>query len=88
MPPGSVRSGPEVKYTKLQRLGLYESLLHRLQFASAVTMRSDEVYDLLELIGDWSYAHRAGNGERTEREQQAAIDKALAAIETYLKGSG
>jgi len=83
----SETSGTDMdKYTEHQRFTTYERLLHRLAMAHSVTLLRQDVYDLLGLISDWSYAHRRGNGELTDKEQQRGIDMELTAIDTYLRG--
>lgn len=63
--------------TLKEKVAVYEQLLHDLHFHSSVTMRHDLVMDLLKKISSWSFAHRAGNGEYSEKEQQQAIDAAF-----------
>jgi hypothetical protein len=55
---------------------VYETLLHRIQLHREVTMDAKRVMELLDLICAWSRAHRAGNGELSEDEQQDLIKKA------------
>ena len=57
-----------------EKIEVYEALLHDLYFHSTVTMRHDAVMDCLNRIGAWSYAHRQGNGEFSEKEQQELVD--------------
>jgi hypothetical protein len=40
-------------------------------------MNQAAVIALLDKIGSWSYAHRRGNGEYNEKEQQAIVDGAF-----------
>ena len=56
---------------------MYESLLHLLQLNAEVTLNHENVKKLIGNICSWSYAHRRGNGEPTDEEQQAMIDKAF-----------
>lgn len=53
----------------------YEALLHHIHFARAVAMDGKRVGELLDLISDWSYAHRVGNGEYSDQEQAAVVAK-------------
>jgi hypothetical protein len=41
------------------------------------------VYELIGLICSWSYAHRCGNGELSDKEQQAIIDRALQRLKEF-----
>lgn len=62
------------KITKDEKIKMYEGLLHDLQMFYAVTLNSAQVKKLLDNIAAWSYAHRQGNGELTDKEQQEHID--------------
>lgn len=71
-------SSKKIKHpTMHEKIKVYEELLHSLQFHSTVSMRHDQVLAILEKINAWSYAHRQGNGELSEAEQQARIDEAF-----------
>ena len=69
-----------------EELELFRHLMHRIQMHYAITLNSEEVKNMLKLIDSWSYAHRVGNGQLTEEEQQEKVDKALQNIEEYLNG--
>jgi|APFre7841882793_1041355.scaffolds.fasta_scaffold14583_2 hypothetical protein len=56
---------------------VYCAAFHYIQLHAAVTMNSDKVKEMIYAICDWSYAHRSGNGELTEEEQQARIDNSF-----------
>lgn len=66
--------------TNKEKIEVYEDLLHALYFARSVTMNRERVMELLDAIGNWSYAHRMGNGELTGKEQQELVDKAFGKI--------
>lgn len=51
----------------------YEALLHEIHFAAAVAMNGQRVKDLIDLISNWSFAHRAGNGEYSDQAQAAMV---------------
>ena len=59
---------------------MYESFLHLLQLNAEVTLNADGVKKLISNACSWSYAHRRGNGELTDDEQQAIIDKAFVTL--------
>ena len=61
----------------VEKVYMYEGLLHDIQMFSAVVMDGQKVGKLIDNINSWSYAHRCGNGEHSEEEQQAIIDKAF-----------
>ena len=60
-----------------EKVQMYEEFLHRLQLNAEVVMNANAVKQLIDNACVWSYAHRRGNGEPTEEEQQAMIDKAF-----------
>jgi hypothetical protein len=55
---------------------VYETLLHRIQLAQEVTMDANRVVELIDQICAWSRAHRVGNGEYSDEEQNTLIKKA------------
>lgn len=63
--------------TDAQKIIQYEQLLHDIQLYREVVMDSEKVKTLLDNICRWSYAHRRGNGELTEEEQQTLVDEAF-----------
>ncbi len=63
--------------TQKEKIAVYEQLLHDLQFYYSVAMRPEVVKELLNRIDSWSYAHRSGNGELSEAEQQDQINHAF-----------
>ena len=63
--------------TAEQKIEMYEQLLHQIQMYAEVSMNPDKVGKLINNICNWSYAHRRGNGEPSEEEQQAMIDRAF-----------
>ena len=62
--------------TLRQKVEQYESLLENISLymntGSQINIRR-----LLNNIDDWSYSHRKGNGELSEKEQQKIINKAF-----------
>lgn len=66
-----------LKLTKdKEKMAVYESMFHALHFAQ-VAMNPERVGKLLDSISAWSYAHRQGNGELSDEEQQKLIERAL-----------
>jgi hypothetical protein len=61
------------KLTVSEKLKILEQLLHNISLEYACTMNHSRVKSYLNLIDDWSYAHRK---EATEKEQAIAIEKA------------
>jgi DNA-binding transcriptional MerR regulator len=60
---------------------IYENVFHRLQLYGEVTLNGDKLSKLLKKIYDWSYAHRQGNGELSDEEQQELINSCLRKLE-------
>jgi hypothetical protein len=59
-----------------QKVEQYESLLELLSlYMNAGSQIS--IQKLLNNIDNWSYSHRVGNGELSEKEQQQIINKAF-----------
>lgn len=69
--------------TDAEKVKAYERILHKVQWYAAVNINYVKMEDLIELICNWSYAHRSGNGELTEEEQQARIDEAFKKLEAF-----
>ena len=63
--------------TDKEKVLQYERLLHAIQLNAEVAMDSARVGQLIQNICKWSYAHRVGNGELSESEQNAVIKKAF-----------
>lgn len=53
----------------------------------AVTMDSDGVKEGLELMYNWSHAHRAGNGELSDEEQDAMVLSVIEKMREYANQS-
>lgn len=73
--------------TMKEKINVYESVLHRIQMLREVAMNKEALIELLDIIGSWSYAHRSGNGELTEKEQQERIDYHFNRLKENLWGS-
>ena len=69
----ALRAAFERYSSKVQK---YEEFLHAINYAMVACNR-ERVEKLLSNAFAWSYAHRVGNGELTDQEQQAMIDRAL-----------
>jgi hypothetical protein len=66
--------------TQKEKVKIYERLLHNISYA--VTAGNNErVRELVSLIDSWSYAHRSGNGELSDREQRTRVLLALRRLE-------
>ena len=60
-----------------EKTQVYEQLLHKIQLNAEVVMDHEIVGDLIRNICSWSYAHRRGNGEYSEAEQDAIVRRAF-----------
>lgn len=61
---------------KDEKIAIYERYLHALSIMCMCT----DGFGVKELVTNadiWSYAHRVGNGELSDDEQQKAIDRAF-----------
>jgi len=60
-----------------KKVNQYESFLHSLQLHAEVCMEDEKTKRLVSNACSWSYAHRRGNGEYSDEEQEAIINKAF-----------
>jgi hypothetical protein len=63
--------------TEREQLEVCYAILHKINQYSSITMNSERMGKLIDAINAWSYAHRRGNGEFTQQEQQELVDKAF-----------
>ena len=62
--------------TLAEKVMQYEEFLHKIN--SFVTVCNHEgIRELVQNADSWSYAHRVGNGEMSDRKQQQLIDVAF-----------
>jgi hypothetical protein len=61
--------------TLKQKVDKYEKLLHSIQLNAEVILNENNMKRLISNICAWSYAHRRGNGEPTEKQQRDMINK-------------
>ena len=62
------------KPTLKEKVAKYEEYLH-LICTMVVAGDNEGIRTLVSNADDWSYAHRAGNGELSEKQQQELINK-------------
>jgi len=60
-----------------KKVNQYESFLHKLQLHAEVCLDHEGTKKLISNACSWSYAHRRGNGEYTDEEQDAMINAAF-----------
>lgn len=59
--------------TDQEKIELYEQLFHQIN-AAILIENNQRIEEILTTISDWSYAHRSGNEELTDEEQQERIN--------------
>jgi UDP-N-acetylmuramate-alanine ligase len=65
-----------------EKVKQYEDFLHNINLM--FTCGNDQgLQRLLRNADNWSYAHRVGNGEYSEEQQQQFIDRAFWALNKY-----
>ena len=63
--------------TLKDKIQKYEEFLHLLQLNAEVSMNPANVKKLIENACAWSYAHRRGNGELSDKQQNKIIEDAF-----------
>jgi hypothetical protein len=61
------------KPTLKQKVAQYEAFLHKINMA-CICMDNLAIQELVQNADAWSYAHRQGNGELSDKEQQDLIN--------------
>jgi hypothetical protein len=54
---------------------VFHQVFHHINLHASITMNTEKMQEIIGAICNWSYAHRVGNGEYSEEEQQALIDR-------------
>ena len=67
--------------TDERKIRCYEHVLHMIQLHAEVTMDRDKLSKVIRAVCDWSYAHRAGNGELSDEEVDEQIQKQFEKLE-------
>lgn len=67
---------------KSKRLAIYERFFHKIN-VYCIAMDDVKIREAIDLIDSWSYMHRVGNGELSDKEQQKLIDKAILKMEKF-----
>jgi len=62
--------------TLRQKVEMYENFLHKINLCLTAS-NTNGVGELIQNADNWSYAHRVGNGECSDREQQGYINSAF-----------
>jgi hypothetical protein len=64
---------------------VFRRVFHHINTHSSITMNAERMQEIIGAICSWSYAHRVGNGELSDEEQQELIDRAFNRIK-YIVG--
>jgi hypothetical protein len=56
---------------------VFQQVFHYINTHASITMNQEKMQEIIGAICSWSYAHRVGNGELSDEEQQAIIDSAF-----------
>lgn len=62
--------------TLKEKILQYEEFLHKIN-ACLISGNSEAIGELIQNADNWSYAHRRGNGEFTDKQQQTIINSAF-----------
>jgi hypothetical protein len=64
---------------------VFQQVFHHINLHASITMNVDKMQEIIGAICSWSYAHRVGNGELSDEEQQAVIDRAFDRIKQIVR---
>lgn len=64
---------------------VFSAAFHYINTHAAITMNADKMQEIIWAICSWSYAHRSGNGELSNEEQQARVDCAFDRIKQIVR---
>jgi hypothetical protein len=62
--------------TLKEKVQMYESYLHKIN-SFIICCDNQGIAELIQNADNWSYSHRVGNGEPSDREQQRMINNAF-----------
>lgn len=62
--------------TLKQKVEQYEAFLHKIN-ACIISCNHEGVRELVQNADNWSYSHRVGNGELSDKKQQQVINNAF-----------
>lgn len=64
------------KPTLKEKIEMYEYFLHKINMF-VISCNNNGIAELVKNADNWSYAHRVGNGEISDKEQQQHINNAF-----------
>jgi len=62
--------------TLKQKVEMYENFLHKIN-SFVVSCNNEGIKELVQNADNWSYSHRIGNGELSDKKQQQTINNAF-----------
>jgi len=65
--------------TDKEKIEIYEDFLHAINMC-CITGNHKRIQKLVQNADSWSYAHRVGNGEYSDEEQQEIVDRATSRL--------
>jgi hypothetical protein len=63
---------------------VFRRVFHHINTHASITMNAEKMQEIIGAICSWSYAHRSGNGEYNEQEQQELVDRAFNRIKEII----
>jgi hypothetical protein len=72
LPEKSMKKTPTLK----EKVKMYEDFLHKINMF-VICCDNDGVAELVRNADNWSYTHRCGNGELSDRQQKQLINNAF-----------
>jgi len=59
-----------------EKINMYESFLHKINLFM-ICANNSGIAELIQNADNWSYSHRVGNGELSDKQQQQYINNAF-----------
>ena len=66
-----------------EKVKIYEDFFHQMQMHIEVVPNQTKVNEALGIISSWSYSHRIGNGELTNKMQKKLINSQTKRMKDY-----
>ena len=70
--------------TNQDKVEIYERFLHQMNMHISITLNQEKVNEGLKIIDSWSYAHRVGNGELSDEEQEKLVESKLQLMKDFI----
>jgi hypothetical protein len=64
---------------------VFHQVFHHINTHASITLNADKMQEIIGAICRWSYAHRSGNGELSNEEQQVRVDCAFDRIKQIVR---